>query len=141
MKLSDLKKIKAVCNELESEPNWKEVVTEMHYQAIDFEVDGVRFIDEIMQEELRSDPYTLGCFNPSFLAEVTGLPIKSFEALQKAECYEEIGEHILIMNKLEDFQQEYSSLDGYGVHFNSYDGSEDFIAIEGSEYLIFDNRG
>lgn len=79
-------------------------------------------IDEIQQEELKSDMYVLGCFNADFVAKVTGLPQQMIEACQQAEAYEAIGEGILATDSLEKLQSEYASEDGYGHHFARYDG-------------------
>lgn len=39
-----------------------------------------------------------------------------------------------------EFAQAYSSVDGYGHHFNSYDGNEEEITINGNDYIVFDNH-
>jgi hypothetical protein len=95
----------------------------------DFEFDGFRFIrasaiDEIMQDELSSDPYVLGCFNASFIADVTGWPLALIKAGQDGEQFEAIGQGILDNNFLEPLQKAYAKADGYGHHFGHYDGYE-----------------
>jgi len=32
------------------------------------------------------------------------------------------------------------SADGYGHHFNGYDGSEEEINLLGTDYIVFDNH-
>jgi len=103
-----------------------------------FEVDNYRFIhrdaiDEIQQEELKSDPYGLGCFNAWFIADNTDLSLDIVEALQSADKYEEIGNHIISNDYIGEMQEKYVSSDGYGHHFNHYDGTEDEIG----EYYVF----
>ena len=103
-----------------------------------FEVDNHRFIhtndiDEVQQDELKSDEYMLGCFNASFLAGILDIDQDVIEAMQKAEAFEAVGKLVLSMDKLEELQEDYARLDGYGHHFNHYDGNE----IEIGNYHIF----
>ena len=144
MKLSQIRTLKTFCNDLFSQPDFKEVITlAVENQENDFEVNNVRFIisdsiDEIQQEELKSDLYCLGCFNASFLAGVTGWPMGLIEAAQKGEAYEELGE--VLVDYIKEIQDGYASTDGYGHHFNGYDFSEDTIEIDGTEYFVFDRH-
>lgn len=143
MKYSDVKKIKAFCAGLFSEPDYREVISNAGED--DFEVDGVRFIsdaaiDQIQQDELSSDEYMLGCFNAWFIADVLGIDLDVIEAMQKAEAFEAIGKLIISMGKLEELQGEYSRQDGYGHHFNGYDFGEEEITIDGTLYHVFDNH-
>ena len=97
-------------------------------------------IDEIMQREIGGDEYTLGCFNAWFIADVLNIDCDVIEEMQKAEAYTAIGKLILSMNKLEELQEKYASADGYGHHFNSWDGTEDnmiFNSPEVPDYYIF----
>jgi hypothetical protein len=94
--------------------------------AEDFEIDCYRFIEEdeidkIQVEELQSDPYILGCFNTSFIADNSNLSYDIVEALQKGDQYESLGQHLIDNDCVEDMQEEYSRLDGYGHHFAHYD--------------------
>ena len=98
---------------------------------------GIHSIDEIMEEELSSDTYVLGCFNADFLAAVTDLPKAMIEACQKADAYAAIGEAILACGWLEDVQREYARADGYGHHFGHYDNEEHEISVAGSYYHVF----
>lgn len=145
MNYSDCKKIKKFCETLTSSPDWREVVQEIDAGSSDFEVDGVRFInssdiDRIQCDELESDEYVLGCFNAWFISDVTGVDPEALEAMQKAEAFEGIGKLILSMDKLEELQQAYVSADGYGHHFNRYDGGEEELCIDGEMFHVFDNR-
>ncbi|MGI9288794.1 MAG: hypothetical protein ACR2P1_25630, partial [Pseudomonadales bacterium] len=107
MQYSDIKHIKEQCELLTSEPDWREVVRAIDGSETDFEVDGVRFIDEmeidnVMADELSGDLYVLGCFNDWFLADVLDLDIDVIQAMQEAEAFEAIGKLIISMDKLSD---------------------------------------
>ncbi len=84
-------------------------------------------IDEIMQDELESEPYILGCFNASFLASILDTSSSAIEAIQKAgdSALSGLGEMILSGGHLKDLQEAYAQADGYGHHFSSYDGNEE----------------
>ena len=143
MKLSDIKALKAFCIGLDSEPDYREVLE--HTGEEDFWVSDVRFIredsiDAIQQDELANDLYMLGCFNANFISSIIEIDADVVESMQEAEAFEAIGKLIISLGKLEDMQQEYCSLDGYGHHFNGYDGSEEEITINGINYLVFDNH-
>lgn len=145
MKYTDCKKIKQLCDSLFSAPNWREVVSHISTSDYDFEVDGVRFInsadiDRIQQDELSSDLYILGCFNPSFLSGIIGVSVSALEKMQKAEAFEGIGELIISGGYLPEVQAEYALYDGYGHHFNRYDGGEEELRADGETYHVFDNR-
>jgi len=93
----------------------------------DFEVGDWRFIDadainDIQQEELSNDLYMLGCFTDWFLANATDIDIEVIQALQEAEAFEALGK--LVLPHIAEIQAEYASTDGYGHHFNRYDGEE-----------------
>ncbi len=144
MKLSQIRILKTFCNDLFSQPDYKEVINlAVENQEVDFEVNNVRFIamgdiDEIQQEELKSDLYCLGCFNASFLASITGWPTGLIEAAQKGEAYEELGE--VLVDYIEEIQDNYASADGYGHHFNGYDFGEEEVTINGVSFYVFDNH-
>lgn len=144
MKYSQVKKIKQFCENLHSDPDYRDVIS--HAGDDDFEVDGVRFIadsdiDRIQCEELESDKYILGCFNSDFLSGVLKIDQDVIEAMQKAEAFEAIGKLVISLGNLEEFQQAYSSADGYGHHFNNYDGNDKELMLDGQLYHVFDNRG
>ena len=139
---TELKNLKNFCESLDSTPDYREVLNNL---ADDFEVDGVRFIsteaiDSIQQEELSNDLYVLGCFNAWFLRDVLDMDIDVIEAMQQAEAFEAIGKLIVATGKLEELQQDYAGADGYGHHFNHYDGGEIELTISGTDYLVFDNH-
>jgi len=145
MKYSELKAIRTLCDGLFSTPDWREVFDNIYDKEPDFEVDGVRFIDadcidDIQQEELSGDEYMLGCFNSWFLADILGIDEDVILAMQKAEAFEAIGKLVLSMGKLEELQKEYAAADGYGHHFNHYDGEEEELIVGKAHYYVFDNR-
>jgi len=145
MKYSEIKAIKNYCKSLHSQPDYKEVLESISVGADDFEVDNVRFIksdaiDSIQQDELENDLYILGCFNSGFLSDILNIDYDVFDAMKGAEAFEAIGKLIISLNKLGDLQAEYSRLDGYGHHFNSYDHSQDEFEINSVSYYVFDNR-
>lgn len=131
MKFSEIKSIYSELDDLNIDDK-RTVLENMLNNDSDFEVENYRFIhkddiDTIQQDEMKSDPYMLGCFNAWFIADNTDLDIDIVEALQSADKYTELGNHILNNGYLEDMQSAYTSADGYGHHFNSYDGSENEI--------------
>lgn len=145
MKFSECKAIKSFCVNLHSEPAWFEVAQNIIDDTDDFEVDNVRFIrtdciDSILVEELGNDDYMLGCFNAWFIADVTGIDTDVIEVMQKAEAFEAIGKLIKSLGKLEGLASAYVSADGYGHHFNIYDGCEDELRVAGTIYHVFDNH-
>lgn len=145
IKYSEIKKLKAFCEGLTSQPDWRDVFNAITCREHDFEVSNVRFIDtdnidEIQQEELGGDEYILGCFNADFLSEVLNLSVEVIEAIQDAEGFEALGKMVLEMDKLEELQEQYASADGYGHHFNHYDGNEEELFFAGNIYHVFDNR-
>ena len=145
MKLSTIRNIKNFCQSLHSDPCWREVVNNIIDGASDFEVDNVRFIDSgtidnVLVDELESDTYILGCFRASFISCVTGWPEVLISALQEAEGFEGLGKAIIEYGFVEKIAEEYIQCDGYGHHFNSYDGSEDELRVNNVFYHVFDNR-
>lgn len=117
----------------------REVIQAIAFDERDFEVDRHRFIheddiDEIMRDELASDEYLLGCASAWFLADILGCPTEAIEKMQEAEAFEAIGCWVLD-GHLDEFQQGCVSHDGYGHHFNSWDGSEDQVG----DYYVFRN--
>lgn len=148
MKLSTIKTVKSFCEGLHSEPCFKEVVAEIESGGFDFEVSNVRFIKddnilEIMADEIFSDDYMLGCFNASFIAENSNLNYELVRACQESGAYEAIGKALndtLSWGEKESFCESYASADGYGHHFNHYDGNCEEIEIDGVLWLVFDNH-
>lgn len=153
MKFSEIKDLKAFCENLHSEPEWREVLEESTTGQLagendDFEVNNVRFIKEseilsIMAEEIFSDEFYLGCFNASFIAANSDLNYELLKACQESEAFEAIGKALndtLTDEEKESFCEVYASEAGYGHHFNGYDFSEDEVYINGTLYLVFDNH-
>ena len=143
MKISDLKTVKEFT--MYSQPDWREVAKNIESGYDDFEVDEVRFIkdseiDKILAEELENDLYCLGCFTSSFIADVADIDLDVVEALQEAEAYEALGKLIIKSCNMVDFASAYASSDGYGAHFNPYDGGEGELTVNGVTYLVFDNH-
>ena len=136
---SSLKNIHSFCEE--NDIDFRDVVSNILDNERDFEIDDYRFIhfediDEIQQEELRSDLYLLGCFKSSFLFHHTDLPLKVIEVLQNNELYEELGE--LIVDDVDNIQREYARCDGYGHHFAHYDHNTlELLNVNGSNYYVF----
>lgn len=130
-------KTKTIINEVKNlVTDHRTVIFSMMDGEDSFECENYRFIhtdkiDEIMQDELLSDRYMLGCFSHWFIAEITELPLKVVSKAQANESYEVLGE--LMALKIEEVQSKYASADGYGHHFAHYDGYEHEIG----EYLAF----
>lgn len=125
MKTQEIKSVINLCKDLSID--FKEVVINIENSESDFVVDNYRFIseseiDEIQCNELSSDSYVLGCFKADFIANNTDLSFDIVKALQEANKYDAIGNHIIDNNYVSDIQSEYARLDGYGHHFSSYDG-------------------
>lgn len=138
MKLLQIKELINFCKtELDfSTEEFKKCLGEFEAEIEDFEVSNYRFInsdsiDQIQRDELKNDLWMLGCFNASFLAECSNLPIELIEAGQNGEQYEAVGKVMLAF--IDEIQEEYSRLDGYGHHFSSYDGE----TLEILNYFVF----
>lgn len=115
---------------------WRDLLQGMMDGEADIQSDSYRAIhkdsiDEIMEEELLSDRYVLGCFNDWFIADITGLSLDAVQKAQKSDSYELLGE--LMVTHIEEVVSSYVSMDGYGHHFSSYDGSEEEVG----DYYIF----
>lgn len=112
--------------------DWREAVENMRDGTPDFESGGYRFIhdDEIagvLESELTSDEYVLGCFNANLIADCTGWPLVLISAAQKGEAYEALGKAIIQEGHAAKMAELYARYDGYGHHFGTYDGNEDEI--------------
>ena len=129
-----------------SAPAWREVVEKILSGGQDFEVDGVRFIHDdvilsVLADELTNDEFILGCFAAGCIAEATGWPEVLITTVQKAEAYAEIGA-AMDADQVRKLAEIYSSADGFGHHFNRYDGSEEELIVDGfGLFHVFDNRG
>ena len=122
--------------DIECKEDMKEAFENMSNQDDDFEVDNYRFIhtdsiDKVQQDELSNDEYILGCFTNWFIAENTDLDLEVVDALQEAEAFDALGR--LMLKDIEAIQEGYASADGYGHHFNRYDGNEE----EFNNYHVF----
>lgn len=142
---SQIKEIKSFCEDLFSTPAWREVVEQIIEGENDFEVNNVRFInadviDSVLADELAGDEYVLGCFKASFIAEVTGWPEVLIEAGQTGGAYSQIGKALIDGGFVEDMAKAYATADGYGHHFNKYDGGEEELSVAGSLFHVFDNH-
>lgn len=107
-----------------------------------FEINDFRFInefeiDEIMQNDLKSNPYYIGCCASWLLADVLNISTKVVDDAKINESYEVIGEIIANdKNKLKMLQEEIASNDGYGQYFAHYDGYEIDDLIELNYYAF-----
>lgn len=143
LKLSSIRRIFNFCQK--NCIDFCETLENIANGADDFEVDNYRFIseteiDEIQVKELESDPYILGCFNADFIADNTDLSYDIVAALQEAEKYDAIGQHIIDNGYTDTIQEKYSRQDGYGHHFSFYDGEtlDDLITLnEEYSYYVF----
>ena len=120
--------------------DWREVLESALADKEDFDVEGYRFIDEndidgIMQDELASDEYTLGCCTAWFIADSLDIPLDAVEKMQKAEVFEGLG--ALLAKQIGDVQENMVRHDGYGNHFAHYDGNENEININGTTFYAF----
>ena len=132
---SDLSAIKEVTREVTSniDDDFNVDVNGTEYRIISDDA-----IDSIMCDELEGDLYILGCFHDWFLSNVLEIDVDVIKAMQDAEAFEAIGKLILSMGKLAELQSEYVSADGYGHHFNPYDGNEwNTASVDGNSYYIF----
>lgn len=139
MKYSEIKEIYSFASDLGI--NEREVIEEILAESDDFEIGNYRFIrtdviDEIQVEELESDPYVLGCFNPWFLADILNISSTTIEKMQSAEAFKVLGELIIGLNLTAKLQREYVRADGYGYHFAHYD-NEQIDDLEHFGYLVF----
>lgn len=117
--------------------DWKEFIREA-MESDDFEIDGFRFIhesaiNEIVVDQYENDPYVLGCFTDWFISDNSSLSFDIVQALQQAEKFEIIGQHLIDSGEAEPMILEACRLDGYGHMMNSYDGNtrEDLLEPAG----------
>ena len=145
MKYSQIKKIKSFCDDRVSAPAWREVVESIATGEQDFEVGNVRFVHDgvildTLADELARDEYVLGCFSAWCIAEATGWPAVLITAAQKGGAYAEIGA-AMTDEQIRKLAEIYSSADGFGHHFNAYDGNEEELTVAGfGLFHVFDNR-
>ena len=115
---------------------------ETSVQSSDYSVRAIMYdrIDSVLAEELEWDLYSLGCFRDHFIAEVTDIDIEVIEALQEAEAFEALGKLIVKSCNMEEFASTFAGYDGYGHFFNTYDGSELELTVDGVDYLVFNSH-
>lgn len=108
----------------------------------DFEIGKYRFIhedkiDNIQVEEMKSDPYILGCFADWAIADASNLDYDIVLALQESDKFELIGQHLIDNDCVDELQRIYVANDGYGYHFAHYDNEtlEDILTETG--YYVF----
>lgn len=96
-------------------------------------------IDDILLEELSSDPYIVGCFTDWAISDATDLPVELIEIIQNAGEYEKLGQWIIEAGHMENLAENYVRHDGYGHHFASYDGEENEISfpLRGQEIRLY----
>lgn len=124
------------------EVDFEAIIDCLMTQDDDFTVDEVRFIsegtiDETLGQEISE---TLGYFNADFIAEHSPMPYEAAKALQEANEHEALGSALRAMldsEQLTAFAEAYASHDGYGHHFNSYDGSTYEVVFNGTLYHVF----
>lgn len=122
--LSQYSEIKEVINAVLDMDGESDKVIEIN--CTDYRVIHEDEIDQIMQEELESDPYVLGCCSTWLISDIMGIPQDAVRKIQDAKCFEALG--IILSSKyLEEVQQEIVRHDGYGHHFNCWDGSEEQV--------------
>ncbi len=90
---------------------------------------------KILAEQFESDLYVLGCFSPWFIADHLGIATDTVEKMQAADGFEALGELIAAKNLVE-FAQKAIDTDGLGHLFNSYDGEEAEVYIDGKWFSV-----
>ena len=146
MKYSQIKQIRALCDDLVSVHAWRDVVEKILSGVQDFEVDGDRFIHDdvilsVLADELTNNEYILGGFASWCIAQATDWPALLIEAAQKGRAYAEIGD-AMDTDQIRKLAEIYSSAEGFGHHFNRYDGGEEELRVEEfGLFHVFDNRG
>lgn len=94
-------------------------------------------IDEIMQDELSDDEHTLGWFDAHFISSIIEIDSNIIELIQEAGAYEAVGKLIIRLDKLEELQEKYARIDGYGHHFAHYDHMTNEICVLNELYYVF----
>jgi hypothetical protein len=82
---------------------------------------------------------SLWAFNPSFLASVTDFDISIFEAIQANEKCEDNNKAVrqLVGNRFSQLVKDAIKADGRGHFLSPYDGNEDEITYEGTDYYVY----
>lgn len=132
--------ITELCDELGLDVD--KVIEKIDDEKDDFTIGNYRFIhedeiDQILEDELGGDAYILGCFSDWFIADNTDLSLEIVIVLQEAEKFEVIGNYIIDNDFLTDFAKAYSDADGYGHHFNHWDGGQIEDILPETGYYVF----
>ena len=119
-----------------------EFMENYHNENPDFEIGKYRFIhedkiDDIQVEEMKSDPYILGCFADWAIADASGLSYYIVLALQESDKFELIGQYLIDNDCVDELQRIYVANDSYGHHFAHYNHEtlEDILSETG--YYVF----
>ena len=146
LQLSEIREIKRELDNYGID-EFREFIEQIRDDETDFEIDNHRFIcehniDDILADEITDDLYMLGCFNASFISDLTDIDYDIIETLQDAEAFEGVGKLFLQLCDKSKIAEEYSKYDGYGHHFAHYDGHEQTITIpftdENNKIVNFD---
>lgn len=115
-------------------PQIEEIQDYVEKDICDFNVGDYRFIkvseiDGILFDELESEPYKMGCFNPWVITRVTGISNELVKFIQDHDGQTLLGEHIINMDKVGEIADILVSNDSYGSHFAHCDNLdvEDFL--------------
>ena len=90
---------------------------------------------KILAEQFKGELYSLGCFSPWFIADHLNIATDTVEKMQACDGFEALGE-LIAANKLVEFAQKAIDTDGLGNFFNSYDGEETEVCIDGKWFSI-----
>lgn len=93
------------------------------------------YIDDILEDELLSDTYILGSFAPWFIADILDIDVEAVEPMQASGAYAGLGQ--LMAKHSYEVAKKYAGIDGYGHHFNSYNGEDIEISINGQLWHAF----
>ena len=102
--------------------NYDVTTSDYNWRAIEEEM-----INDVLIEELAADEYVLGCANPNFLSEVTGIDSDVFVAMHEAEAFDAIGKLIISGGFVTRYAERLLAWDGPGPHFAHYDGAERMV--------------
>lgn len=146
MKLSQIKAVKLLCSRLWSKPNWRDVVHQSCTKLKrDFTVNGVRFISEsdifdILVDELQHNRLALGHFNSFYISNATGWPDEVIRMYQDNDDYETLTDN-MSDEAVEELAALYANHQGFGAHFNKFNGATDMVELRNGEtFYVFDNH-
>ena len=115
------------------------ILDNLHLDDFTLDNNDTRFInhksiDNIMLEEFEGDPYMVGGFKDWIIAKNTDLSTGIIRALKSDDNYEILGRHIISKGFLPRILRNYVRVDGYGHHFNVYNG-------RGVKIKLYDKEG